>query len=672
MNCEDRRRRQPSMLERWGRRRENRNVFWHKAGVLLVIVLAARPSSSIPILRGGYYREVAGHSVKSATRLSNDVEASRSNEVREPPPRRAQVIDIRLVDVELTVALHFVDHDTAALFAAGDPENPVVQRFCTAVNRQAGGSQARQLAEDDSLTLFTRDDYEYPETGCEILGTNQMHTYGDPPGPNYSSLEISFRQEVFVSPTDFGNLDDGDIPLADRVARYSSAGFDKGGGGRARFRKRLKNVDPEPVPAFDTVEDVDLIDELSPPMARPTSVPSTKPTSASPTLYPTTWPTVAPATGAPIRTPTWQPTTTPAPTDTTRPPMAPTLPPVTDRPTLLPDDGATDKPTATSSEKPSGESTAGDSDQANVNAAETSNAEGTGPKAPTAAIAAAAGAGLGILAVGLFTLWRCKTDDDGIHGSKSRQPPTNSASPPTRPRRSNGATSPSGGNIPPAPPSATSSVARLGARRAPPVPSVVALPEGGEVGSVADSTLGDRTAGRKQPFAVRPPASILKSSMRHGIGSEGGWGSSSIAASSQISSLESGTIGAGGDRTLGGFSLEAAIKEGPAGYESEISPDTLFVDTNPADVESTDIPCHLNIGVAAAGAALMSAAAVREKGDEGKVRAPVGGETPTESLAGTTSLMGASYQSTMYSSSREDEKDRKLNATTASIRNKNR
>lgn len=344
----------------------------------------------------------------------------------------------------------------------------------------------------------------------------------------------------------------------------------------------------------------------------------------------------------------------------------PTLSPVTERPSLFPTVGTTNRPVPTPSQKPSGgDSTESDGDGTNSNTAEISNAGRSGPKAPTAAIAAAAGAGLGILAVGLFTLWRCKNDDDDdVTRGKSRQLSSGNMSPSTRQRRSTDAISPDRGNPPPAPPSATSSVARLGARRAPPVPSVVALPEGGEVGSVADSTLGDRTAGRKPPPAVRPPVSILKSSMRHG--GEGGWGSSSIAASSQISSLESGTIGAGGDRTLGGFSLEAAIKEDPASDEDEISPDTLFVSNVPADVESKESACRPNIDDAAAGTALLSEAAVREKGDDGKLQPLVGGDTPTESLVGTTSLMGASYQSTIYSSLKEDEKDWKTSGALAS------
>uniref|UniRef100_A0A7S4HSF2 PDZ domain-containing protein n=1 Tax=Odontella aurita TaxID=265563 RepID=A0A7S4HSF2_9STRA len=657
----------------WNAVGNKRGGFQPKGATLLLLALLAQLSQSLAGLRGSDDGEFEGLAIVPVDLTSNDTRASRPLDVaREYLSRRTQVIEVRSVHIELTVALHFVGDDAAALLSARDPTNSVVRRFCSAVNGQAGGSQARKSAEEDSLTLFTR-----LETGCEILSTNQIYTYGDPPGPSYSSLEISFRQEVFLSPIGNGTLDGGDAPLVDRVTRHSSSGFEKGNGGRARFRKRLKMFDSEPVTAFDAVEDIDLINAMSPPLARPTASPSREPTStsptriptsspatptsASPTLVTTTSPTAAPETVAPSRIPTFVPTKTTS---------SPTTTPVTVRPSLITSLSVTTEPTSSpywqhSSEGPSDEVLNSDArDEVHGNAAKMSDTGGGGPKVPTAAIAAAAGAALGVLAVGLFTLWRCRTeDDDSIHGGKPKQPPTSSTSPSTRMRRSIDAVAPSGDHPPPAPPSATSSVVRLGARRAPPVPSVVALPEGGEVGSVADSTLGDRTAGRKPQLAVRPPASILKSSMRHGNGN--GWCSNSIAASSQISSLESGTIGAGGDRTLGGFSLEAAIKECSARDEEVISSDTFYGNDAHADIEKGKSSSQQhNINVSTVGIAQLSGAIVREEGNEGNICSTAGGDTSSESLAGTTSLMGASYQSAMYSSSKEDEKEISRNRTT--------
>ena len=198
-----------------------------------------------------------------------------------------------------------------------------------------------------------------------------------------------------------------------------------------------------------------------------------------------------------------------------------------------------------------------------------------GTQIPKAAIAAAIGAGFGLLFVGLFTLYRCKSGEgtQGIimppQSSHKKSPPEFSVRPPwplrgvvdqARGRRGSG-----GHGMMPPPPSATSSsVARLGVRRAPlPVPSVVAVASSGEEERSVDmSTLGDRTAGRKARGAPPPPVQVVRGSARSSGARVRAGGTASETASSQVSSLGSGTIGAGGDyRTLGGFSLEAAIKE---------------------------------------------------------------------------------------------------------------
>ena len=99
--------------------------------------------------------------------------------------------------------------------------------------------------------------------------------------------------------------------------------------------------------------------------------------------------------------------------------------------------------------------------------------------------------------------------------------------------------------------------------RPPPIPTVVV---NDEERSLAESTRGDRTAGRRLWSVPPPPVQFLQSSWIPGEGRRGrvpaGPVSGGSVAISQISSLGGGTIGAGGGAaTIGEFSLEAAIKE---------------------------------------------------------------------------------------------------------------
>ena len=177
---------------------------------------------------------------------------------------------------------------------------------------------------------------------------------------------MRFRQEVFVSPNGNATLDEivakyresrfdddtnADDVLADLLSPHAMAGFEKGSGGRAKFRRLLRDGtgNAEPLPAFQYIDEVDVIEGLSAPMAQPTTVPSRPPiriptgapleTSKAPTMeIPiAAWSSPRPTT-APTRGPMWgsevPSLTEEAPVDGTKTPQNDT--PRTDAPWVKP------------------------------------------------------------------------------------------------------------------------------------------------------------------------------------------------------------------------------------------------------------------------------------------------------------------------------------------------
>ena len=258
---------------------------------------------------------------------------------------------------------------------------------------------------------------------------------------------------------------------------------------------------------------------------------------------------------------------------------------------------------------------------------------------PIAAIAAAAGAVLGIFVVAMISLYRYRKELQEYRKRDGELPVATAVPSPqvARTRTRGWGSVPSLLPHPPPGANANAPPTRLGARSPPPIPAIVNDADGR---SLAESTLGDRTAGRKAWAPPPPPVQFLKTTWIPGDGRKGTAASTGMSiAASQISSLDSGTIGAGGGETVGGFSLEAAIKDDDsdeaeheaiqAGNASAGSDDGVALDKDgrgddgpdeafPGDDEKTEtIP-----------------------GSEVSATAPF--STPNDSLVGTASLFEAS------------------------------
>ena len=428
---------------------------------------------------------------------------------------------------------------------------------------QSGGVQATTSASEDNLLLSTLSNYVFPRTGCKILATNRV--YFDNIDGEEIGLEILLSQEIAVSSDDSGNstataVEAGPVSY-DRVYKHVSRGFSGGTGGKSKFKMLLMAKDEETgqtIQPFQELEDVTLIKRLS--TSPPSRVPTMSPTqiNRASTQAPTVMPTKAPsslASQAPTRSPQ-QPSALPGETI-----LALTNSPTNDnniRPLapgkgnmgvdILPSPG---NPAINRSSEPQGDS----NDRDDI--------------IPIAAIAAAAGAVAGIFVVGLMSLYRYRKElneyrkrdrqqqlavaTTEIGRGRTKRWNSDAGIPSrhlSRPSRSGNGTNTS----------TTPQQKLVGARPPPPIPVIVNDDER----SLAESTLGDRTAGRRIWAAPPPPVKFLKSSWIPGEGKRTSSAPASGAsiAISQISSLDSGTIGAGGaGATIGEFSLEAAIKD---------------------------------------------------------------------------------------------------------------
>lgn len=392
------------------------------------------------------------------------------------------------------------------------------------------------------------------------------------------AMEILLSQEVSISiPSDDlpGNntaaaVEPGSISY-DRVYKHVSRGFSGGTGGRNKFKMLLMSEDEETglrILPFLELEDVMLIKRLSNPVPRPTLSPSRVPTKL-PTnaVVETKKPsTVAPTTMKPTGTKT--PSSSPTfPTAPTKSPQQQTTPPGDSILTNSPTKGYSRPLAPGKGEISIEEFPSPGSDPAINRASGPQGYENHDDIIPVAVVAAAAGAVAGIFVVALLSLYRYRkelreyqkrdqcsrlpvattvpTEINRGRGKKNRGP-TNRAHIPNAPARENMAPK----------------QYLVGARPPPPIPTIV----NDEDRSLAESTLGDRTAGRRLWSVPPPPAQFLQSSWIPGEGRRGrvpsGPVSGGSVAISQISSLDSGTIGAGGGAaTIGEFSLEAAIKD---------------------------------------------------------------------------------------------------------------
>jgi hypothetical protein len=179
-------------------------------------------------------------------------------------------------------------------------------------------------------------DYE-----CEIVQTNRVYDNDgeDTLGLGFFILEITVEQVVYVTAT---------APLfttADIVAIVET-GFNRGSGGRVRFRALLREAD-----AFSSVLNVEVLEgELSSPQAAPSPMPSVFPTavpSAIPSLEPSSVQSGVPS-FVPTRGPSIGPTQTPSGTPTQAPTGTPSL-----QPTFVASQSPSLAPTSVASQSPS-------------------------------------------------------------------------------------------------------------------------------------------------------------------------------------------------------------------------------------------------------------------------------------------------------------------------------
>lgn len=403
-------------------------------------------------------------------------------------------------------------------------------------NAKSGGKQAAASAASDSLLIFTRSE-NFPETGCAVVRTSRVFSSKSAGGvpPSIFELAVTVQQEVFVSKMEDSNAPSGMMPLADRVTRHVRAGFEPRNGARLRFLRLLRSKIPFPVPAFDFVNDIRVlipneqlddqpIESPFPSVISPT--PTTSP-SLFPSLFPSSIESPFPTLANSDESIFWE--------DLASPTFAPFSP------TASPQSKETDtaQPVVASSSTRR-ESNNGNNDSSSV---------------PPAAVAAAAGAGVGVIIIGFFCVWRCRMSEKKIplassqrhhHDSAVRRPKHGAAKKIKSRRRRDEEQGWEDEDRP-------SRRVTLGAspKPKPRIPSIVEMDDE-ERNSVEDSTLGSRTAGRDrgppppvkylQAQTIRDGTAAIENSLPHEQKSQE---HDFEGADSQISSLRSGTFGAG-------------------------------------------------------------------------------------------------------------------------------
>eukprot|EP00562_Extubocellulus_spinifer_P013250 CAMPEP_0178553998 /NCGR_PEP_ID=MMETSP0697-20121206/8105_1 /TAXON_ID=265572 /ORGANISM="Extubocellulus spinifer, Strain CCMP396" /LENGTH=1084 /DNA_ID=CAMNT_0020186931 /DNA_START=138 /DNA_END=3392 /DNA_ORIENTATION=+ len=613
-------------------------VYLKPSNVVEATHYMRRRQSSTEMLRTGAILRNSDKAVLSSSSLGKNVSPNREGRYlaagntigQERQLQTTAISSVQTFRVKLALILQYIDQESADILDQGESSNPLVHRLCSAVKIQSGGSQARKSAAEDGLLVSTRSDYRFPSTGCRILDTNRVYY----PEIEFIGLEVLVSQEVSISrqipPTSnatSAEVESGPISY-DSVYRHVSRGFSGGTGGRAKFRHLLMSEDAatgSTIEAFQALENVVLIKRLSDPIPIPTRAPTRSPTVLAKTARPSRQPSKGkPSTKTPTIVPSNSPVTTEPTTSTSQDQAGPILilrtnPPTPQRPLAPGYDGSAPDDTSSTPR--------------------TDSSDNSNDILPIAAIAAAAGAVLGIFVVAMISLYRYRKELQEYRKREGELPVATAVPSPqvVRTRTRGWGSVPSQQQHPPSGSNGNATPTRLGARSPPPIPAIVNDADGR---SLAESTLGDRTAGRKAWAPPPPPVQFLKTTWIPGDGRKGTATSTGMSiAASQISSLDSGTIGAGGGETVGGFSLEAAIKDD---------------DSDEAENEA------IQAGNASAGSDDGVALDEDGKGDDGpdqafpgddeKTEAIPGSEvsatapfsTPNDSLVGTASLFEAS------------------------------
>ena len=206
--------------------------------------------------------------------------------------------------VPIVLALDYVSNETSTRLETGDLDDEIFRSFCDTVQEQAGGNQVRLAAVDIGVTIATRNN----TLDCALLASMRAYNTGATIDGLFT-LELQVSQIIFSSTTNLTSL-----------ASLVETGFNRGSGGRVRFRTLLHQSQPE----FSSISDIRVIDQLSPPQMPPTSEPSmlpsrsVNPTLTLPSLSPSFIPTDLPSTTLPTESPfTNLPTLNPTPTPST-------------------------------------------------------------------------------------------------------------------------------------------------------------------------------------------------------------------------------------------------------------------------------------------------------------------------------------------------------------------
>jgi hypothetical protein len=196
---------------------------------------------------------------------------------------------------------------------------------------QASGNQVALAGKSigASFETFIMDDINgnLPSYDCRLLNTNRVYDNDgeDLLGQGFFILEVIVEQRVYVTATDTLTIE--------QVTSLVGLGFNRGDGGRVKFRSLLQQYE-----AFESILNVEVLESVSSPQAAPSSIPSAFP-SGKLSFAPSPAPTITPS-AVPTDQPSHRPSIFPTAMTTNSPSFPPYNVPMSSTPlkapTLLP------------------------------------------------------------------------------------------------------------------------------------------------------------------------------------------------------------------------------------------------------------------------------------------------------------------------------------------------
>jgi len=192
---------------------------------------------------------------------------------------------------------------------------------------QASGNQVVFAGEEVDITISTSGS----TNECTILDTVRAYdTGGELLGAGFFTIEIHVSQVVYTVSEQLLTLD--------TVTALVENGYNVGRGGRVKFRTILQESDASGNVFFDNELDVNVLDELGPSMAAPaapTAAPTTTTATEAPTQELTVSPTITP-TALPSVSPTQEPSLAPSQVPSASPSASPSTPSPSSEPSEAP------------------------------------------------------------------------------------------------------------------------------------------------------------------------------------------------------------------------------------------------------------------------------------------------------------------------------------------------